>query len=70
MAGAIRDDFAMTYEERARRMRQLRASVRRYDIYRWVEGFLNAAISRHLGDFPVMTEYIPPENDIDYGTSV
>jgi trehalose 6-phosphate synthase len=70
MASAIRDAFAMTYEERARRMRQLRASVRRYDIYRWVEGFLNAAISRHLGDFPVMTEYIPPENDIDYGTSV
>ena len=70
VAETLRDAFSMTYEERARRMRHLRASVRRYDIYRWVESFLNAAISRHLQDYPVIREYIPPQDDDDYGTSV
>ncbi|MCB2203364.1 trehalose-6-phosphate synthase [bacterium] len=70
MAEALRDAFSMNYEERGRRMRLLRATVARYDIYRWVESFLNAAFSRHLNDYPVVAEYIPPMNDNDYGTSV
>ncbi|MBN2242703.1 MAG: trehalose-6-phosphate synthase [Acidobacteria bacterium] len=69
VAEALRDAFSMPYGERARRMRQLRASVRRYDIYRWVESFLGAAISRRLRDYPVIGEYIPRQDD-DYGTSV
>ncbi len=70
VAETLYDAATMSYEERARRMRHLRSSVRRYDIYRWVENFLNAAISRHLQDYPVIREYIPPEIDDDYGTSV
>jgi trehalose 6-phosphate synthase/phosphatase len=70
VAETLRDAFSMTYEERARRMRQLRASVRRYDIYRWVENFLDASISRHLQDYPVIAEYIPQQDSDDYGTSV
>jgi trehalose 6-phosphate synthase len=70
VAETLRDASSMTYEERARRMGHLRSSVRRYDIYRWVESYLNAAISRQLGDYPVIREYIPPQDDDDYGTSV
>jgi len=70
VAETLRDAFLMTYEERARRMRLLRTSVRRYDIYRWVENFLSAAISRNLQDYPVIAEYVPPQVDDDYGTSV
>ena len=70
VAVALRDAFAMTYEERRKRMRQLRATVRRYDIYRWVESFLDAAFSRHLHDYPVIAEYFPSERDVDTGLSV
>ncbi|PLX31109.1 MAG: trehalose-6-phosphate synthase [Ignavibacteria bacterium] len=70
VAEALRDAFSMPYDERAERMRQLRSSVRRYDIYRWVERFLEAAISRHLADYPVVAEYIPPDYGDDFGASV
>ncbi len=70
VAESLREAFMMTYEERAKRMRQLRATVRRYDIYRWVESFLNAAFSRHLHDYPVVAEYIPVQDDNDFSMSV
>jgi len=70
VAETLYNASAMSCEERARRMRHLRSSVRRYNIYRWVENFLSAGISRHLQDYPVIREYIPPEVDDDYGTSV
>jgi trehalose 6-phosphate synthase len=70
VAETLRDAFTMNYDERGKRMRQLRATVRRYDIYRWVESFLDAAFSRHLHDYPVIAEYIPPEDEDDFGTSV
>lgn len=52
MAGRAQD------EERER-MRRLRRAVREYDIYRWVDEFLEASIARDLADFPRHEEYIP-----------
>ena len=37
----------------------MRRAVADYDIYRWVDTFLEAAISRDLADFPVHEEYLP-----------
>ncbi len=70
MSDALYTAFTMTYAERRRRMHRLRATVRRYDIYRWVESFLDAAVSRHLYDFPVISEYIPPSDSPDIGVSI
>ena len=33
-------------------MRALRRSIRRQDVFEWVDGFLRAAIARELRDFP------------------
>jgi trehalose 6-phosphate synthase len=40
-------------------MRKLRESVRRQNIFRWVDSFLQAGFARHLVDFPSIEEYIP-----------
>lgn len=69
-ADALHTAFMMDQNERRRRMRRLRATVRRYDIYRWVESFLEAAASRHLHDFPVISEYIPPDDTGEIGVSI
>jgi trehalose 6-phosphate synthase/phosphatase len=45
-------------EQRAR-MRRMRRAVADYDIYRWVDAFLDAAIARDLHDFPIQEEYLP-----------
>ena len=55
LARALR---ASVREQRAR-MRRMRRAVADYDIYRWVDTFLEAAISRDLADFPVHEEYLP-----------
>jgi trehalose 6-phosphate synthase len=52
VAEAIRDGAAMAPGERRRRMRAIRAIIRRHDIFQWVDAFLDAAFSTHLGDFP------------------
>jgi trehalose 6-phosphate synthase len=70
VAETLRDAFLMTYDERKKRMHQLRATVRRYDIFRWVESFLDAAFDRHLHDYPVIAEYIPHETGYDDPASV
>jgi trehalose 6-phosphate synthase len=51
VADAIHQAFTMDYEERRTRMRRLRRSIARHDIYRWVNSFLKAAISKDLADF-------------------
>lgn len=70
VADALHRAFMMDEGERRERMRRLRAVVKRYDIYRWVEAFLGAAVSRHLFDFPMIAEYIPPEDAPDLGVSI
>jgi len=59
MAAAIRRAFLMPAEEQRQRVRRMRENVRRNDIYRWVDGFLEAALARHLADFPPIEEYRP-----------
>ena len=46
-------------EEQRFRMRRMRKAVRDYDIYRWMDEFLDAAIARDLSDFPRREEPIP-----------
>jgi trehalose 6-phosphate synthase len=52
VAEAIREAHAMPAAERTARMRGLRRSIRRDDVYRWVDSFLRAAIARDLDDYP------------------
>lgn len=58
VAEAIRDGVFMDADERRRRMRAIRTILRRYDIFRWVDTFLDAAFSTHLDAFP--------QTDADY----
>jgi alpha,alpha-trehalose-phosphate synthase [UDP-forming] len=52
VAAAIREAVLMSPAERTARMRRMRRSVRRQDVFWWVEGFLKAAFSRDLRAFP------------------
>lgn len=59
VADAIRRALYMTLEERKARMQRLRLSVRKQNIYWWVDSFLDAAFARRLDNFPVVYEYLP-----------
>jgi trehalose 6-phosphate synthase len=59
VASAIRKAFNMPRAERRERMKRLRASVRRRDIYWWVNSFLEAAIAKRLDNFSVIEDYMP-----------
>lgn len=48
VADALRTAHAMPQEERVARMRAMRRSIRRADVFDWVDGFLRAAIARDL----------------------
>jgi len=63
-ADAIYQAFSMERAEKRKRMRRLRESVRRQNIFWWVDSFLDAAFSRKLWDFPSVEEYVP-EMQID-----
>ena len=68
VADAIYQAYTMPLKERRARMRRLRRTVRRYDIYWWVDSFLRAAIAKDLKDFPVLDDYIPqPEEGEETG---
>lgn len=59
VADAIYRAYAMGMDERRARMRRLRESIKRHDIFWWVDSYLKAAFSKKLGDFPLEEEYIP-----------
>jgi len=59
VADAIFRAFHMSIEEKRDRMKRLRTSVRKQDIYWWVDSFLSAAIGRKLHNFPVEEDYPP-----------
>jgi len=59
VADAIYRAHTMGIEERRQRMRRLRESIKRHDIFWWVDSYLKAAFSKKLGDFPLDEEYIP-----------
>jgi trehalose 6-phosphate synthase/phosphatase len=59
MADAIHYAYYLPEEDRKRRMRYLRNKVRQYDIFWWVNSFLEAAILKKLNHFPLIDEYNP-----------
>ena len=59
VAAAIHRAFTMPADERKERMQRLRLAVRRYDIFRWTNAFLEAAIGRNLDNFPPVDDYMP-----------
>ncbi|MBD3348528.1 MAG: trehalose-6-phosphate synthase [Candidatus Eisenbacteria bacterium] len=59
MSEAISRAYHMKPDERHARMRRLRRSVRKRDIFWWVDSFLEAAIAKNLDSFPVIADYVP-----------
>jgi len=59
VADALERALRLGRREQRVRMRRMRRAVADYDIYRWVDAFLEAAISRDLDDFPIHEEYFP-----------
>ncbi len=58
-AEAIHRACAMPAAERRRRMQLLRRAVNRQSVFRWVNGFLEAAIASDLDAFPLPDDYLP-----------
>jgi alpha,alpha-trehalose-phosphate synthase [UDP-forming] len=56
VADAIHRAFHMEQDEREARMRGLRRSIRRQDVFWWVDSFLRAAIAKDLSAFPGAAE--------------
>lgn len=52
VAGAVRRAFFMDDREKKERMRFLRKSIARQDVFWWVDNFLRAAAGKKLEDFP------------------
>jgi len=52
IADALYEAFKMEKSARQERMHKLRTIVRKYDIFWWVDSFLEAAFGRQLQDFP------------------
>ena len=48
----------MDKRERQARMRQMRRSIREYDVFWWVDSFLRAAITKDLRAFPQPESYV------------
>ena len=61
VADAIYQACTMDMEKRKIRMHKLRRSIRRYDIFRWVDYFLRASIAKDLNDFPLLEDYVPED---------
>jgi len=59
VADAIYQALTMSQEDRRKRMRRLRALIRRNDIINWVNSFLKAGIAKNLDDFPHMEFFVP-----------
>lgn len=59
VAQAIHSAYHMKEEERKTRMRKLRTSIRRSDIYWWVNSYLQSAIAGNLDNFPRLDDYVP-----------
>jgi trehalose 6-phosphate synthase len=59
MATAIQKAVYMSREERKFHMVRMRQLVRKNNIFRWVDSFLQAAIEKNLDSFPIITDYTP-----------
>jgi trehalose 6-phosphate synthase/phosphatase len=63
---AIHQAVFMPQEERHERMRNLRRSIRRQDIFWWVNSFLEAAVNERLDSFPVQVDYVPDPDEREF----
>lgn len=61
MSQALFKALNIPEDERHKRMVKMRRLVKKHDIFWWVHSFLNAAISKELVDFPLVSEYIPDD---------
>ncbi|MGA1824693.1 MAG: alpha,alpha-trehalose-phosphate synthase (UDP-forming) [bacterium] len=61
IAEAIYHAITMKKEEQRARMIKLRRSIRKNNIFWWVNGFLHAAIAKNLDNFPPFEFYVPSE---------
>ena len=61
VADAIHRAYHMGKGERQARMRQMRRSIREYDVFWWVDSFLRAAITKDLRSFPQPESYVASE---------
>ena len=52
IADTIHSAYHMDKSERQTRMRRMRRAIRDHDVFRWVDSFLRAAITRDLRSFP------------------
>ena len=59
VADVLHVELGLPPTERRARMRRLRRAVREYDIYHWLDTFLEAAIAKELADFPRVEDYLP-----------
>jgi trehalose 6-phosphate synthase len=59
VADAIHRAFVMEESERTERMHRMRDQIRRNDIFRWVDSYLQAAFAIHLDNIPPLEEYVP-----------
>ena len=68
VAQSILSAYRMPEAERVARMRAMRRSIRRQDVFWWVDSFLRAAIARDLRDFPAPERRAPsqPSNEIPF----
>ncbi len=60
---ALHQAYTMPPAERQARMAVLKQKVIDQDVFWWVDSCLEAAISKHLEDFPVLQEYVPRIED-------
>jgi trehalose 6-phosphate synthase len=59
VADVIYQACTMDLEECRPRMSKLRESVKRQNIYWWVDAYLKAGTAKQLGDFQTLDEYVP-----------
>ena len=59
--------YEMDAQERQRRMRHLRRSIRDADVFWWLESFMRAAFTKNLDDFPLPAGYAPESENHYFG---
>src|SRR6185295_7393019 len=69
VAQAIHQGYHMGKAERQARMRRMRRSIREFDVFRWVDSFLQAAMTKDLRAFPQPESYVADE-PADYSLSL
>lgn len=62
VSDAIYKALTLPDDEKRQKMRRMRHSIKRHDIFWWVRLFLQAAISKELHSFPLIEEYTPTES--------